>query len=151
MSISSEYSKALTTSACCLALKIGVVHLLTVRERLITDKYVQAQDSQHWLGPILKIVMGCVAGTGLGGQDFIDRTERIAKNCAENEPFFLVVAMTLDPSAVGATCIQVFTAARMGYSISYLLGDKVNTAFRTVTYVVGLGTTLFLAGVGLKK
>ena len=88
MSLNSEYSKALTTSACCLALKMGVLHLLTVRERLLTDQYVQKQDDQHWLGPILKIAMGCVQGTGLGGQAFIDRCERMGKNCAENEPFF---------------------------------------------------------------
>ena len=114
------------------------------------------QDNNHWLGGILAVVLGCVEGTGLGGPAFIERAERTAKGCAENEPFFLAVATSAAltqavPAALGTTLLQVYTVARYGHTVAYLLGEKVNTVFRTTTFVTGLGATFVLAGMGLTQ
>lgn len=156
MSLDSNYSKALTTCAACCAVKIGVVHLLTARERLISSQFVQKQDNDHLFGGLLVIVLGCMEGSGFGGSAFIERSERAAKNCAENEPFFLALATAAGignaiPVALGATLINVYTAARCGYTVSYLLGEKLNTAFRTTTFIGGLGATFVMAGFGLQS
>jgi len=154
MSLDPKYAKALTASAACLAVKISVLHLLTARERLITGQYVQKQDNQHLFGSILKVIMGCVEGYGCGGAAFIERAERTAKGCAENEPFFLALATTAGlanaiPATLGATLLQVYTACRCGHTLSYLMGEKLNTAFRTTTFIGGMGVTFVMAGLSM--
>lgn len=140
--------------AASLAVKIGVLHLLTARERLLTGEFAQKQDGNHWLGGILRMALVCVKGSGFGGSAFIERAERAAKGCAENEPFFLALATSAAltqavPADMGATLLQVYTAARYGHTVSYLLGEKINTTFRTVSFVTGLGATFVLAGMVL--
>lgn len=154
MSLDPKYSQALTVCAASLAIKIGVLHLLTARERLLTGRFAQEQDANHWYGGLLLILLGCVKGTELGGDAFIQRAERTAKANAENEPFFLALATIAGltqavPTATATTLVQVYTAARYGHTVSYLCGEKLNTAFRTTTFVTGLGATFVLAGMSL--
>eukprot|EP00429_Kryptoperidinium_foliaceum_P008961 CAMPEP_0176013386 /NCGR_PEP_ID=MMETSP0120_2-20121206/6281_1 /TAXON_ID=160619 /ORGANISM="Kryptoperidinium foliaceum, Strain CCMP 1326" /LENGTH=141 /DNA_ID=CAMNT_0017346295 /DNA_START=23 /DNA_END=445 /DNA_ORIENTATION=- len=141
MSVSpnNSFMTSIGVGASILSIRIGVLHLLTARERIMTGNMAQEQDKYHWLGGLLKIVLGCVEGTNLGGPAFIERCERTAKGAAENEPFFLILAlagasMGSVPTELGTTLVQTFVAARCGHTIAYLLGEKLNTTFRTISF-----------------
>lgn len=156
MSLDSKYAKALTLSSACLAVKIGIVHLLTARERLISGNFAQKQDAQHWFWKLLQVILVCIEGTGFGGAAFIERAERSAKGAAENEPFFLALATTVGltnavPASLGVTLINVYTASRCGRTISFLMGEKLNTAFRTTSFIGGLASTFAMAGLAVRS
>jgi len=148
----SAYMHALGVASSVLAIRIGALHLLTARERVLSGHMAQEQDKKHWMGSILKIILGCVEGTNLGGPAFIERCERTAKGAAENEPFFLIMAAvgaSSVPTELGVTLIQTFAVARCAHTLSYLLGEKINTTFRTVSFVTGLACTFGMAGLVL--
>ena len=145
-----SYTVALGVGTLVLTVKITLLHLLTARERLLSDEPAQPADKDNFLLPILKSALLCISGTSLGGKAFIERAERNTKNCAENEPYFLALATVgaltgSVPAAVGAALINVYTAARCAHTTAYLLGDKVNSAFRAGTYVTGVVSTLAFA------
>eukprot|EP00980_Cylindrotheca_fusiformis_P011645 scaffold2751_cov131-Cylindrotheca_fusiformis.AAC.12 len=143
----------LCTASAVLAAKIGIVHFLTVRSRMMSKDPAVPHDGGNALLPVLRNALLCF-GSDFGGKKFVFLGERLAKNCAENEPFFLVLAglcgMTgAVPNDIGCTLVTVFTAARVAHSGVFLLGDKVNTAFRSTPYVVGLACNFMMAGFGL--
>ena len=156
MSLNLTYFSTLTTSAAILAIKIMVVHLATVRSRLLANYYAQPQDNKSIISPIFKIVL-CCFGSDFGGVKFVERAERISKNCAENEPFFLVLAtigglsgaIPTAPSGMGRVLIQVYTIARCAHTAVFLLGETVNTSVRSVTYTIGVFATLGMAGLAM--
>jgi uncharacterized MAPEG superfamily protein len=152
MSLNSDYGAALTMGAACLAIKITVVHLLTARSRLMTGAFAQPQDKTNAIDPLLKVSLVCVGPDF--GVDFCPRSERIAKNCAENEPFFLVLATVAGlsgsvPAALGVTLIKTYTAARCAHTVVYLCGDRINSAVRSTMFVVGAFATLSLGALAL--
>eukprot|EP00545_Synedropsis_sp_CCMP1620_P012388 CAMPEP_0119012850 /NCGR_PEP_ID=MMETSP1176-20130426/7661_1 /TAXON_ID=265551 /ORGANISM="Synedropsis recta cf, Strain CCMP1620" /LENGTH=168 /DNA_ID=CAMNT_0006965885 /DNA_START=28 /DNA_END=532 /DNA_ORIENTATION=+ len=144
-----NYFSVLSTASAVLATKIALVHLASVRTRLMTDNGSQLNDDKNALGPLFKIIL-CCRGPHFGGLEFITRVERIAKNCAENEPFVLVMAAVGGlagsvPVCVGVPLIKIYTAARCAHTVVFLMGDKVNTAVRAVMFTTGLFSGLGLA------
>jgi len=144
---------SLFTASAVLATKIGIVHLLTVRSRIMSGALVQSSDDKNYLVPPLKVILGCY-GSDFGGVTFVERGERIAKNCAENEPFFIGLATAAGLSAVvpfgiGIDLIYAFTIFRCLHTGIYLVGDKVNSAFRAASWVGALACTLGMVAVGV--
>ena len=151
MSLNNSYGTALTLASIVLASKITLLHVATARERIITENYVRRVDEKNALISIFKLVTFAYPGTAIGGADFIERAERIAKNCAENEPFFLALATIAGiteniPVELGTTMIQAYVAARCAHTGIYLMGDNLNSALRGCTFVFGALTTLAFAG-----
>ena len=149
--LDSNYAAALTTAAAALAIKITLTHVLTGRERLITLNYAQAADKQNRLLPAFRAMFLGVPGSGLGGKEFIGRAERVGKNSAENEPFFLLLALTAGLSgsidtALGITLIQTYTVARIAHAVVYLAGNfPLLACFRPVAFGIGAFATLGMA------
>jgi uncharacterized MAPEG superfamily protein len=131
------------------AVKIGILHLTCVRTRLMCGLGAQPYDSKSVLGPVFKAVLLC-GWNDFGGIEFVNRIERITKNCAENEPFFIALA-TLGgltnavPVASGVTLIKTYTVARCAFSAFYLGGEKINSAARSVAFLAGLFSTFGMA------
>ena len=153
MSLKSPYFSALTTGAAVFGIKITVIHLATARSRIIANHPAQPHDLDSFVLPILKIVLGCF-GPDFGGIKFVERAERITKNCAENEPFFLTLATIgglsgAIPVVAGTALIKIYTAARCAHTFVFLLGENANTSLRSVTYVTGVFATLGMAGFAL--
>lgn len=110
-------------------------------------------DVDGVLNPILKKILFCF-GSDFGGSKFVFLSERLAKNCAENEPFFLILATLCGlsgavPSCIGRYLVTTFTAARVAHSGVFLLGDKINASFRSSTYIAAMACTMAMAGYGI--
>eukprot|EP00567_Pseudictyota_dubia_P016227 CAMPEP_0197441814 /NCGR_PEP_ID=MMETSP1175-20131217/7979_1 /TAXON_ID=1003142 /ORGANISM="Triceratium dubium, Strain CCMP147" /LENGTH=161 /DNA_ID=CAMNT_0042972149 /DNA_START=145 /DNA_END=630 /DNA_ORIENTATION=+ len=151
MSLNNSYGNSLALASAAFASKITVLHVLTVRERFLSSKFVGSKDEQIFFASFFRAFVLAVPGTGLGGPDFIDRAERLAKNCAENEPFFVLMAAIAGLAGavdleLGTKLVQAYIAARCAHTGIYLLGDKLNTALRSTSFVAGALTTLAFAG-----
>ncbi|KAL3898642.1 MAG: hypothetical protein SGPRY_012799, partial [Prymnesium sp.] len=83
--------QALTLCIAILTFKATLVHLLTVRARLYHDTFAVKSEASNFYGIILKLVTFPIEGTGVG-PDAVARFERCARNNAENEPIFAVLA-----------------------------------------------------------
>jgi uncharacterized MAPEG superfamily protein len=143
---------------------LTVVHLLTVRERLLSNNLVQKSDDAV-LSPIrslLTVLSGCY-GPSLGGIAFISRCERIGKNIAENEPMFFLLALgygllvhsadkdtTATTTSSAKALVQVYTAARVAHTIVYLTDAGSAVALRAMCYVTGLVSGVALVGLTFK-
>lgn len=148
------YMSSLFTASAVMAAKIGVVHLLTVRSRFMSGKPAQTWDKDLFLAPVFKAVFVCF-GSDLGGAAFVERAERIAKNCAENEPFFLSLATAAGlsgavPFGLGIQFIRGFTILRCLHTGVFMLGENVNTFFRAGPWVSGLSCTFGLIIAGMR-
>ena len=157
MSLNTAYFGVVANGMAVCAAKITVVHMLTVRERLMSGQFVQSVDSTL-LSPIatvFKTLMGCF-GPSLGGEPFIARCERIAKNVAENETIFFLLAMSyglMNPPQDGKTqtatqLVQIYTGARVAHTLVYLTNFELPTklGLRGVSYIVGTLCGVSLVG-----
>jgi len=147
----SNYFGTLSLAAGCLATKVIAVHLLTARTRLMTGINAGGpKDSDNWLLPILKTALVCT-GSDFGGAAFVERAERVGKNCGENEPFFLALATVVGlagnvPATLGVSLIKMYTVSRVSHTVVYLLGsEKVNAAVRALTWIGGVSATLAMS------
>jgi len=150
---------AVASDLLCLFIRTHDDYIILVH---ISD-YVNDTDRDNVLGPILKYAMLCCPHWGLGGPPFVLRAERVAKNNAENEPYFLALAVVggmsgavttaAGSSAAAATAlITAFTASRCAHNVVYLFapGGGTSSAARAVAYVVGVGATAVLSVMALK-
>ena len=147
------YGNALLMASATLAVKITVVHLLTVRERMVIGQPVRENDKANYLDTFFKYALIACPHPSfqLGGADFIERCERVGKNCAENEPFFLLVATVAGLTVTttdtfGAPLISLYAASRVAHTAAYLLGDAVNASLRSVAYTASAFCTLAFSG-----
>ena len=152
MSLSNRFD-ALATASALLAGKVTLVHLLCARTRLMIGKPAQPEDSSSLSNAFFKGALFCT-GPSLGGLDFILRCERVTANCAQNEPFFLLLALLGElsgkvPHADGERLLVVYCAARTAHTAAYFLGPKLGSALRSLSYSAGAFTTLGFAGLAL--
>lgn len=149
------YMSSLFTASAVLAAKMGVIHLLTVRSRLMSGTLAQPFDKLGtFVSKVFKVVF-CCYGSDLGGVAMVERAERIAKNCAENEPFFLSLATAAGlsgvvPFGLGIQFLHAYTAFRCLHTGVYILGDKLSTLCRAGAWTGGLGCMFGLAISGVK-
>ena len=145
MSLTNSFS-TLCISTAVLATKTTFVHLLCARTRLMTGKLAQPEDAKSIANPIFQCALFCI-GSDLGGEALIGRCERLAANCAQNEPFFLLLALSGElsgkvPNASGQLLIKVYCASRIIHTVAYIIGPRINSAFRSASFAVGAFTTL---------
>jgi uncharacterized MAPEG superfamily protein len=95
--------------------------------------------------------MLCAFGNDFGGRDFVERCERIGKNCAENEPFFFLLALLYGltvnaDDAFAISIIRFFIGSRVIHTAAYLLypwGSQ--TGLRAFAFVAGVAAHMSLA------
>jgi len=155
MSLKTNYATTLCTASAVLASKVCFIHLLTARSRFMSANPAIPHDDKGFLNPILRKVLLCF-GPDFGGSEMVFLTERLAKNCAENEPFFILVAALCAasgavPYCIGRRLIATYTVSRVAHSGFFLLGEKANTSFRSVTFVVSTACTLIMSGFGIMR
>jgi len=162
--LSSNYITALGHVAGALTIKVGVLHLLTVRSRLITGDVKSGkeggvtQPAETAMSPacvtLFQLALGAFGPT-LATQKLV----QIVNNAKENEPFFLAVATAIavggSPPAWGATGLYTYCAGRFAHMFLFafefpesLLPYQV--LIRATPYLVSLFTMLGLAGTLLK-
>lgn len=174
LNFSSTYFSVVATGISICAVKATFVHLLTVRERLMTDVFVEPKDVTI-VSPLRAMFMtltGCVVGSSCGGAIFVARCERIGKNIAENEPFFFLVALaygtlllsdnyssssssstTSSSTTVetAVTLVQVYTASRVAHTLVYLTNVGFSIGLRGLSYVVGITSGLAMVYLTLQQ
>jgi uncharacterized MAPEG superfamily protein len=121
----------------------------------MSEDPARPHDVNGFLNPFLKKVLLCGFGTDLGGKLFVETGERLEKNCAENEPFFIVTALLAGltgavPAGVGTALVSTYAASRCFHTAVFVMGDKFNASYRSGAYVISLTCTLALSAFGLK-
>jgi uncharacterized MAPEG superfamily protein len=145
-----EFTQAVAGVAATLALKNVAVHLATARARVKFNDY--KHGALEWRAdtrtrPVFKSLFKVLMLAQLPSYS-VAALEQCAKNSAENEPFFLCLALAaaaagpVAPWAAGA--VKLFGAARCVHS-AVLLSDALPQPARAVCYLAGLGATVALA------
>jgi len=157
---SSNYTTALGHVTGTLAMKVGVLHLLTVRSRFITGDQKSGkeggvvQPAETAMAPVVISLFKLVLGA-FGPTYPTQKLCQLVNNAKENEPFFLAVATAIavggNPPAWGATALYTYCASRCVHMFMYinefpesLLPYQV--FIRATPYLVGLFTMFGLAG-----
>ena len=138
------------------SVKLTLLHLITVRERLYSENFVRESDGKS-LPIILKffsVVLGATVGPSFGGKEFCDRCERAAKNVAENEPLFFLMAVgyglmlgndSSEDTSLAIQLVQTYTYARIGHTVVYLLDIGGKIMLRGMVWTVGSVCNMILA------
>jgi uncharacterized MAPEG superfamily protein len=147
-----NFSVVATSISVC-AVKLTLVHLLTVRERLMSDVFCRKKGTKRCGPPSGQSLRPTwvVSGNSRGGAAaFIARCERAGKNIAENETMFFLLAlpfgMYLSSNAAAPntttetamTLVKVYTAARVSPTLFYLTKIGFNVGLRSLSFMVGM-------------
>mmetsp|Transcript_26139 Transcript_26139/g.62101 ORF Transcript_26139/g.62101 Transcript_26139/m.62101 type:complete len:170 (-) Transcript_26139:152-661(-) len=159
LNINNSYFSVVATSMAMCSVKLTLLHLITVRERLHSENFVRESDgkSSPIILKIFSTVLGATVGPSFGGKEFCDRCERTAKNAAENEPLFFLMAvgygLMLGSSGSGSEedasfaiqLIQAYTYARIGHTLVYLFDVGGIIMLRGMVWTVGSVCNMILA------
>ncbi|KAJ8611745.1 hypothetical protein CTAYLR_009509 [Chrysophaeum taylorii] len=155
--INTPFEVAVLKCAGALAIKMGALHLFTVRTRLMTGdiktsrKAVFKEDSDmmsknDFFASFFKTILGAFGPTLCT----IERWTGVAGNAAENEPFFVGVALAyansgIKPPEWATTAVYAFTFFRYVHCLVYLNGDWIPQPFRGLSYSLSLFAMMALA------
>jgi uncharacterized MAPEG superfamily protein len=121
-------ASALSTLCAILSMKIVITHVLTARARVMSktfDKWGNGGKDMAITTGMFKLMLGAF-GPKFGGTDFVDAAHNYCKNCAENEPFFVMsaffAAASGGKSALLLSCINVFQWSRVAHWVFYAVG-----------------------------
>lgn len=154
--LKSDYNAAVAQTAGIFSLKIFAVHMLTIRARLMRSDFTTetAKDDKWWHVSLLPLKMLLCHGPLGHKADFF---ERLGKNCAENESFFLVLALALGATsankpgkilgAEAASWVHLFCGLRLLHSALMIadisIGRSLTWGLSSFTKVaLALGTLL---------
>jgi uncharacterized MAPEG superfamily protein len=146
------YFSVVATSISVCAVKLTLVHLFTVRERLMSDVFCRKKRDKTMWSPIRTVAQAwVVSGNSYGGAAaFNARCERAGKNIAENETTFFLLAlpfgMYLSSNAAAPntttetamTLVKVYTAARVSPTLFCLTNIGFNVGLRSLSFMVGM-------------
>lgn len=143
---------ALLFCAAAMAFKLFLTHFLTARTRMmLDDPYGKKDWAKTKTSPLFAFWKATLVAYGpdFGGEDFVAATERLAKNSAESEPFFMCLAFLLGVTkAVEASqlamLITVFTCSRVCHMLIMLAGPKIGIDLRIMIWMVGWVVTAYL-------
>eukprot|EP01064_Diplonema_japonicum_P019036 TRINITY_DN2773_c0_g3_i1.p1 TRINITY_DN2773_c0_g3~~TRINITY_DN2773_c0_g3_i1.p1 ORF type:complete len:150 (+),score=19.58 TRINITY_DN2773_c0_g3_i1:47-496(+) len=140
------YNDALKTVVGVLVVKMALVHVLTIRNRFISNRFKTSEDSSFtggglkWLGDLFRVML-VAYGPAIST---IDRLHGIVSNSIENEPYFLLAAFANlqfgTPTGEMAQMVLAYGATRVLHAICYALGLQ---PFRAIFFVGGLLINLF--------
>eukprot|EP00931_Biecheleriopsis_adriatica_P037041 TRINITY_DN2126_c0_g1_i3.p1 TRINITY_DN2126_c0_g1~~TRINITY_DN2126_c0_g1_i3.p1 ORF type:complete len:231 (+),score=40.34 TRINITY_DN2126_c0_g1_i3:66-758(+) len=148
--------EAFIIAATLMGLKLLVVHVWTVRARCQHDDEAQPEDKTNRGFRMISKVVGAVLAHGPMSKP-PELVERLAKNAAENEQFFMLVTLALVHAPAGArhcswpneTLVKVvyaFVALRFVHAFFFLMAIQ---PFRTITWLVSAGVMITQAVVAL--
>lgn len=156
MSLNTAYFSVVATSIAICSVKLSLIHLVTARERLYSDNWIREKDGKQlsFIRQTFSLLLGASVGQSFGGTEFCDRCERIAKNVAENESLFFLMALgyglmsggaglPLDQSAV--QIVKTYTAARITHTLVYLLDVGTSIGLRGMVWSIGTVCNIVLA------
>lgn len=157
--LSNTYSTALGHVAGVLAVKVGVLNLMTVRSRLITGDMSSGkeggvnQPADLAMSPMsvtfFKTMLGAVGPT-FSTQKLV----QLVNNAKENEPFFMGIATAIavagNPPTWGASALYLYCGARLGHAALFLYDFPESilpyqVLVRATPYLVGVFTMFRLA------
>ena len=119
----------------------------------MTNTYYFREDAFNLLGPVFKLALVCVGPCA--GKPMVEKLEKLEKNCAENEPYFvgvsLVGAALLGGCANTALLVKTYMWSRIAHSCFFVTSETFGTAPRSLFYVVGAFTQLGFAAMILKS
>ena len=148
------FAETVLYGAGALALKQGVTHLLTVRERILEGNMATGKPSSvafkedTTIHPAVMMLFKTLT-LSVGPQiASVDRFVATVRNNNENEPYFLALAVAYVASGVAApawaaTAVKTYVAGRYAHNVFYLFG--VQQPFRAFAYLPALFSMIFLA------
>jgi multisubunit Na+/H+ antiporter MnhC subunit len=147
---------AFIITAAVLQLKLILIHVWTVRARCQHDDEAQPEDKTNRGFRMISKVVGAVLAHGPMSKP-PELVERLAKNAAENEQFFMLVTLALVHAPAGARhcgwpnealvkIVYAFVALRFVHAFFFLMAFQ---PFRTITWLVSAGAMITQAVVAL--
>ena len=146
----SAYKKGVLITASILAAKACAIHLLTINARLVTEDFKTGRAS-NWpedscyivkkLGDVFRFLT-------FGANPFsIERLTGVARNSAENEPYFIGLALAYgqcsEIAPFAPQLLSAFWISRVLHTVFFLTSPP--QPLRATAYSVGLGAMLTLA------
>lgn len=125
-----NYNDAVVMGSSLLAVKIGTLHFLTVRSRLLSGDFATGRpQNEAWkeegkmlpmYGLFFKVSLGAF-GPMLASTD---RFTGLVANAVENEPYFMALAVAIatlgKPSPMASTLVKTYVAGRYFHALVYL-------------------------------
>jgi len=133
-----------------LGLKIMITHFLTARSRIMSNTFgTWADEKNDWVitTGFFAINLGAF-GPDFGGKSFVEAAHSYCKNCAENEPFFVMAAFfagmtrSMETETL-AMCLTIYYYCRLAHCIFYFLGPYVGMSPRSFAWIGGQMTMGF--------
>ena len=143
---------ALLFCAAAMAFKLFLTHFLTARTRMmLTDPYGKKDWAKTKTSPLFGFWKATLVAYGpdFGGEEFVGATERLAKNSAESEPFFLCLAILLGVTksiegAFLAKLVYIFASSRISHMMIMLAGPMIGIDLRIMIWMVGWNIMAYL-------
>ena len=147
-----KVADALLFCAAAMAFKLFLVHFLTSRTRMmLDDPYGKKDWAKTKTSPLFSFWKATLLAYGpdFGGEAFVAATERLAKNSAECEPFFMCLAILSGVTrAVEAShlamLITVFACSRVCHMMIMLAGPMIGIDLRIMIWMVGWCVTAYM-------
>ena len=124
-----NYNDAVVMGSSLLAVKIGTLHFLTVRSRLLSGDFATGRpQNEAWkeegkMLPIYAKMFTCML-CAIGPSPSTDRFTGLVANAVENEPYFMALAVAIatlgKPSPMAATLVKTYVAGRYFHALVYL-------------------------------
>ncbi|KAL1524106.1 hypothetical protein AB1Y20_019016 [Prymnesium parvum] len=161
LGVSETFNKALVKVAGALAIKIGVLHVLTARSRVMSGNASSgrpmAWEEDAKIADVAKSAFKVLLGA-YGPTISTERLVGVVHNAVENEPFFLAlgaaVAIAGNPPAWGATALYAFCIGRFAHMAIFIteVPESVKpykAMLRAVPFLVGVFSMISLAGASI--
>jgi uncharacterized MAPEG superfamily protein len=154
--IDNALADVLATLCAVMALKLMVAHFLTARARVMSktfDKWGRGGGDVSITSGLFTVMMMAV-GPDFGGKDFIEMAHNYCKNCAENEPFFVLMVFFCGlTNRVASETLTLLTTyfmyARVLHAVLYLVGPLLPSAIgmtpRSTAWMGGFMLTVYVA------
>jgi len=147
-----EVADAMLFCAAAMAFKLFLTHFLTARTRMmLDDPYGKKDWAKTKTSPLFAFWKATLIAYGpdFGGEDFVGATERLAKNSAECEPFFLALAVLLGVTksiegAFLAKLVYIFACSRISHMMILLAGPMIGIDLRIMIWMIGWVVTAYL-------
>jgi uncharacterized MAPEG superfamily protein len=119
----------------------------------MTNTFHFKEDAYNALGPVFKLALVCFGPCA--GKPMVEKLEKLEKNCAENEPYFvglsLVGATLLGGCSTTALLVKTYMWARIAHAWFFVTSETFGTAPRSLCWTVGAFTQLGFGAMVLKS
>ncbi|KAJ1447494.1 hypothetical protein M885DRAFT_575862 [Pelagophyceae sp. CCMP2097] len=157
MSFSMTFNEIALKACAALALKMGLLHFLTVRSRLISGNMKSGRAASWAEDEAMHPIVVAMLKVGVGAiGPCLATTERwvgVVANAVENEPYFMALVLAYASAGVtlptwAPTLVATYVAARYAHAVMYLF-PVVPQPGRAVAFIIGNFSMLGLAASAL--